>query len=43
MVSYQTFMETVLEQRVGVSRYFSYIVTKSVKNTPPPFDSLLPN
>lgn len=41
--SYQALMDTVLEQRAGVSRYFSYIVTKSVKNTPPPFDSLLQN
>ena len=38
--SYQVLIDTVLEQRAGVSRYFSYIVTKSVKDTPPPFDVL---
>ncbi|PVA07494.1 AsnC family transcriptional regulator [Thalassorhabdomicrobium marinisediminis] len=38
--SYQALIDTVLEQRAGVSRYFSYIVTKPVKDAPPPFDSL---
>ncbi|WP_298567289.1 Lrp/AsnC family transcriptional regulator [uncultured Aliiroseovarius sp.] len=38
--SYQALMDTVLEQRAGVARYFSYIVTKSVKDAPPPFDLL---
>nr|WP_211753595.1 Lrp/AsnC family transcriptional regulator [Pacificibacter marinus] len=38
--SYQEMIDVVLEQRAGVSRYFSYIVTKSIKNGPPPFDVL---
>ena len=38
--SYQALIDTVLEQRAGVSRYFSYIVTKAVKDAPPPFDVL---
>ncbi|MCL3881201.1 Lrp/AsnC family transcriptional regulator [Marivita sp. GX14005] len=38
--SYQALMDTVLEQRAGVARYFSYIVTKPVKATPPPLDIL---
>lgn len=38
--SYQTLIETVLEQRAGVTRYFSYIVTKPVKDAPPPFEVL---
>ncbi|WP_322865571.1 Lrp/AsnC family transcriptional regulator [Aquicoccus sp. G2-2] len=38
--SYQTLIETVLEQRAGVTRYFSYIVTKPVKDAPPPFETL---
>lgn len=40
--SYQALIDTVLEQRAGVSRYFSYIVTKPVKDAPPPFDVLSP-
>lgn len=38
--SYQALMDTVLEQRAGVTRYFSYIVTKPVKDTSPPFGLL---
>jgi len=41
--SYQALMDTVLEQRAGVSRYFSYIVTKPVKDSPPPFGVLFQN
>ncbi|APE44598.1 AsnC family transcriptional regulator [Sulfitobacter alexandrii] len=39
--SYQALIELVLEQRAGVARFFSYIVTKPVKAGPPPFDVLL--
>ena len=39
--SYQALIETVLERRAGVARFFSYIVTKPVKNSPPPFGVLL--
>ncbi|QFT57714.1 Leucine-responsive regulatory protein [Sulfitobacter sp. THAF37] len=38
--SYQTLIEEVLEQRAGVARFYSYIVTKPVKDSPPPFDIL---
>lgn len=38
--SYQALIDTVLEERAGVSRYFSYIVTKPIKDAPPPFDAL---
>jgi Lrp/AsnC family transcriptional regulator, regulator of ectoine-degradation genes len=41
--TYQALMDAVLDQRAGVSRYFSYIVTKPVKDSPPPFDFLLQN
>lgn len=36
--SYQTLIDTVLEQRAGVTRFFSYIVTKPVKDAAPPFE-----
>jgi Lrp/AsnC family transcriptional regulator of ectoine degradation len=39
--TYQLLIDNVLEQRAGVKRYFSYIVTKPVKNAPPPFEILL--
>lgn len=38
--SYQALIETVLEHRAGVARFFSYIVTKPVKQGPPPFETL---
>lgn len=38
--SYQALIDNVLEQRAGVVRYFSYIVTKAVKDGPPPFEVL---
>ncbi|WP_069300610.1 Lrp/AsnC family transcriptional regulator [Neptunicoccus sediminis] len=38
--SYQRLMDTVLEQDAGLARYFTYIVTKAVKQTPLPFDLL---
>ncbi len=40
--SYQTLVEEMLDARIGVKRYFTYIVTKSVKaGGPLPFDHLL--
>lgn len=35
--SYQTLMDTMLESRVGLARYFTYVVTKPIKTagTPP--------
>lgn len=38
--SYQQLMDTVLEQDAGLARYFTYIVTKAVKQAPLPFDLL---
>lgn len=38
--SYQLLIDNVLEQRAGVKRYYSYIVTKPVKDAPPPFEIL---
>jgi Lrp/AsnC family transcriptional regulator of ectoine degradation len=39
--SYQRLVDHLLEARVGLSRYFTYIVTKPVKDTAPPFERLL--
>jgi Lrp/AsnC family transcriptional regulator of ectoine degradation len=41
--SYQTLIEDLLEKKLGIHRYFTYIVTKSVKESAPPFDILLAN
>ncbi|GGA26993.1 Lrp/AsnC family transcriptional regulator [Neptunicoccus cionae] len=38
--SYQQLIDTVLEEDAGLTRYFTYIVTKAVKNAPLPFDLL---
>mgnify|MGYP003794921181 CR=1 FL=1 len=35
VAAFQTLMDGLLESRAGVRRYFSYIVTKPVKNQPP--------
>ncbi|WP_323038108.1 Lrp/AsnC family transcriptional regulator [Pararhodobacter sp.] len=40
--AYQELIDTMLEARLGLTRYFSYIVTKSVKGpSAPPFEALL--
>lgn len=40
--AYQSLIDSMLESRLGLSRYFSYIVTKSVKPVSiPPFAALL--
>ncbi|NIZ14740.1 Lrp/AsnC family transcriptional regulator [Phaeobacter sp. HF9A] len=40
--SYQQLMEAMLEARIGLSRYFTYVVTKPVKGAGvPPFEILL--
>jgi Lrp/AsnC family transcriptional regulator of ectoine degradation len=41
VASYQGLMDTLLESRAGVKRYFSYIVTKDVKSATPPLAALL--
>ncbi len=39
---YQRLIDELLARRIGVTRYYSYIVTKAVKtNGPPPFAALL--
>lgn len=39
--SYQRLMDAVLAQKVGLTRYTTYIVTKSVKSGPLPFAALI--
>lgn len=40
--AYQTLIDALLEARIGVARYFTYVVTKRVKDTPvPPLGELL--
>lgn len=34
--AYQRLMDVMLDARIGLSRYFTYIVTKPVKGGPPP-------
>lgn len=39
---YQNQMDRLLEQRMGIAHYVTYVVTKSIKSNPvPPFDMLL--
>ncbi|MGR3322636.1 MAG: Lrp/AsnC family transcriptional regulator [Pseudooceanicola sp.] len=41
--SYQTLIDDLLEARIGVVRYFSYVVTKQVKSrAAPPLELLFP-
>ena len=40
--AYQRLIDTMLDARIGLARYFTYIVTKPVKGrTAPPFAALL--
>jgi Lrp/AsnC family transcriptional regulator, regulator of ectoine-degradation genes len=40
--AYQRLMDAMLDARIGLARYFTYIVTKPVKGlAPPPFEVLL--
>jgi Lrp/AsnC family transcriptional regulator, regulator of ectoine-degradation genes len=40
--AYQRLMDAILDARIGLARYFTYIVTKPVKGlSPPPFEVLL--
>lgn len=39
--SYQRLMDVLLTERAGLARYFTYVVTKAVKSSPPPFAALL--
>ena len=40
VAAYQALMDGLLEARAGVRRYYSYIVTKQVKDAPPPLGLL---
>jgi Lrp/AsnC family transcriptional regulator of ectoine degradation len=41
--AYQRLIDTLLESRAGIARYFTYVVTRAVKaEGPPPFAELLP-
>jgi Lrp/AsnC family transcriptional regulator, regulator of ectoine-degradation genes len=40
--AYQRLIDEMLDARIGLARYFTYIVTKPVKgSSPPPFEALL--
>jgi Lrp/AsnC family transcriptional regulator of ectoine degradation len=40
--SYQRLVDQLLEMRIGMARYFTYVVTKQVKDSPTlPFDALV--
>ncbi|MCR8725720.1 Lrp/AsnC family transcriptional regulator [Frigidibacter sp. ROC022] len=39
--SYQRLIDSLLDARIGLARYYSYIVTKPVKSGPPPLAALL--
>ena len=41
--SYQRLMDALLDQQAGLTRYFTYVVTKSVKSAPLPLSLLLPD
>lgn len=38
--SYQRLVDQLLEARIGLARYFTYVVTKPVKFSPPPLERL---
>lgn len=39
--AYQRLVDYLLDARVGLARYFTYVVTKPVKSSPPPLERLL--
>ena len=39
--SYQRLLDALMAQRLGMRRYFTYIVTKDVKAVPPPLEALI--
>ncbi|MCP1336895.1 Lrp/AsnC family transcriptional regulator [Futiania mangrovi] len=38
---YQALIQHLLDSEIGVKRYFTYVVTKNVKNAPPPVGDLV--
>jgi len=43
VAGYQTLVDDILERRIGVKRYFTFVVTKPVKSAQPPLDLLREN
>lgn len=41
--AYQALIDDILERRIGVKRYFTFVVTKPVKSTQPPLELLRSN
>ncbi|SDF50038.1 transcriptional regulator, AsnC family [Limimonas halophila] len=41
MGHYQQLIEDLLARDIGIERYFTYVVTKAIKQTQPPLDTLL--
>jgi len=41
MGHYQRLIEDLLERDIGIERYFTYVVTKAIKRTPPPLETLM--
>lgn len=39
--AYQRLVDSLLAREIGIDRYFTYIVTRAVKDEPPPADLLL--
>lgn len=40
VAGYQELIDEILESKVGVKRYFTFVVTKPVKDAPPPLELL---
>lgn len=40
VAAYQSLIDDILERRIGVKRYFTFVVTKPVKSVPPPLELL---
>ena len=36
VTAYQALVDDILERRIGVKRYFTFVITKPVKSAPPP-------
>lgn len=43
VAAYQVLIDSILERRIGVKRYFTFVVTKPVKESPPPLALLRDN
>jgi len=43
VTAYQALIDDILERGIGVKRYFTFVVTKPVKDAPPPLDLLVRN